>query len=277
MPRILGPLVLAALISATSPPALAWDSDTHRLIARLAIGGLPSSALKAALLANEQRVETATVEPDTKLKELYGRDETHKHYIDIEDLGNDGFQKLDPDLAAMREKYGAETMKQAGSVPWTVQSIAIALSTAEIRDQCAEVLTLSGYLAHYVGDSTQPLHTTRYYDGLAGDRGLHARFEFAVDREVDDIEPLAIPQVKARRIRSAWDAEVSELKHSHELVDEVFAADRAARGEDEAAYQQSLKSIQPMIVAQVARAASALASIWQYEWQQAGSPVICGK
>jgi len=277
VPRILGPLVLAAVVSAASPSAFAWDSRTHRLIARLAIGGLPWSTLKDALLANEQRVETASVEPDTKLKELYGRDETRKHYIDIEDLSDDGFGKLDPDLAVMRKKYSPETMKQAGSVPWTVQSIAIELNTAELRGQCAELLTLSGYLAHYVGDSTQPLHTTRYYDGLAGDRGMHARFEFAVDREVDEIGPLATPQVKARPIRSVWDAELSELKHAHELIDEVFAADRAARGENEAAYQQSLKSILPMVVAQVARAASALASIWQYEWQQAGSPVICGK
>jgi hypothetical protein len=32
----------------------------------------------------------------------------------------------------------------------------------------------------------------------------------------------------------------------------------------------------PMIARQVADAASVLASIWLYEWKQAGSPAACG-
>ena len=75
-----------ALLYAT--PARAWDSATHRAIARLAVEALPPSPLKAILSRNEAALEAHSVEPDSVLKARYGKAEERRHYIDMEVFGS---------------------------------------------------------------------------------------------------------------------------------------------------------------------------------------------
>jgi hypothetical protein len=93
---------------------------------------------------------------------------------------------------------------------------------------------------------------------------------------------VARPHVLIEQLDSVWPAVVSELRHSNALVSTTFDADRAARTEtgakrgadfDRALMQREL----PMIARQVAEASSVLASIWLYEWKQAGSPAACAR
>lgn len=151
-------LAFAAALSIAAT-ALAWDQRTHRLIAGLAVGALPASPLKDFLSRNETRLEYFAVEPDR----IRGRAEKSRHYIDLEVYGADPISKLDPDEAAMEREWGAMTLRESGSLPWTIESRANELSQAWRRGDCAEALRLSGYLAHYLGDASQPLHTTKYF------------------------------------------------------------------------------------------------------------------
>jgi hypothetical protein len=266
-------------LCAGSRPAYSWDSRTHELITRLAISALPASPLKTSFESSEGQLEDYSIAPDTVLRQMYGKAEGRRHYIDLEYFGADPFANLNPDLSAMERKYGDRTLDSSGTLPWTIEAEAAAMTSALQAGNCPGVLQHAGYLSHYVGDSSQPLHTTKFYDGPAqSDRGMHERLESSVDHRVDEIGKLAASQVHYQPINSVWPAVIAQLKESNALVGQVVAADRAARSgaDSEAAYTRALMRIeQDMIVRQVAGAASLLASIWDYEDRLAGAPAVC--
>jgi hypothetical protein len=260
-------------------PALAWDSSTHRAIARLAVEALPPSPLKSTLAQSESALERYSVEPDSVLKKRYGKAEERRHYINIEWFGADPWSALNPDLDAMRRRFGDRTMRRAGTLPWTIEQTSDALEAAWGRGDCDNVLRLSGYLAHYVGDASQPLHSTIHYDGYQRDRGIHARFEGAVDNSIAELSRTAATQVHVEAINDAWAPAIAEIRDANGLVGEVIRDDRAAR--DQGAYGRAdyrrvmMQEDSAMYARQIARAASVLASIWVFEWKRAGSPSRC--
>lgn len=266
-----------ALAAGFAAPAAAWDSGTHRLITRLAIAGLPPSPLSTLLRANERRLERLSVEPDTKFKRLYGDDERRRHYIDLENYGWPSRSKLEPDFRRALATYGAETVARSGTLPWTIDGEAAQLAAAARSGECGRFLSLAGHLSHYVGDATQPLHTTRNFDGAPADRGVHARFEGAVDEEAGAIGRAARGAVAVRELDSVWSAVMDEIRHSYLLVQTVLDADRRTRrrAASPSARGDLAAVVEPLAARQVARAASLLASIWFYEWRRVGSRPPC--
>ena len=211
------------------------------------------------------------------LKREYGRAEAIRHYIDLEDYGSSPFANLNPDINAMRQRYGEATLERSGTLPWTIEQVSAAIAQAWRRDDCHAAETLSGYLAHYIGDASQPLHSTRYYDGIGQDRGIHARLEFATDASLAKLAPLARPAIKLIPVTSAWDAAIAEIRRANALIPAITQADRAARAasppDDHQAYNRALIAQEGRLIAgQIADASSVLASIWLYEWKSAGSP-----
>ncbi len=273
--RIMFACSLAAVSIATPPSASAWDSATHRAISRLAVEALPPSPLKTTLAQNGSALELHAVEPDTLLKQEYGETEKRKHYIDLEYFGNDPWPQLNPDIEAMRRRFGSRTLDRAGTLPWTIESVSNNLERAWQKSECAAVIRLSGYLAHYVGDASQPLHSTINYDGYEGDRGVHARVEAAVDDSLRTLEPAASRQVRLEQINDVWSPVIAEIREANGLIGELIRDDRAARDQGDfrgGAYQEALvREDAAMFERQIARASSVLGSIWIYEWRRAGS------
>jgi len=224
-------------------------------------------------------LETHAVEPDSVLKARYGKAEERRHYIDVELFGSDPWPQLNPVFNRMRRRFGYRTLERAGTLPWTIESVSAQLESAWRRGDCDTVVRLSGYLAHYVGDASQPLHSTVHYDGYAGDRGLHARIEAAVDHSLDQLEPMASHEIHIDEFNDVWAPSIAEIHDANRLIGEVIRDDRAAR--DAGAYrgreyQRALMDEDAaMFARQIARAASVLASIWLYEWHRAGSPGAC--
>ena len=273
-------LAFVLMLAALAQPAWCWDSRTHQLITRLAIAALPATPLKTGFERNTAQLEEYSIEPDTVLKHMYGEAEAHRHYIDLEYFGADPFANLNPDFDMMERRFGIRTLDRSGVLPWAIEAEAAATAAAMRAGDCAGLLRHAGYLGHYVGDASQPLHTTRFYDGFtAEDRGMHARLEWSVDHRVNEIEALASAQVRLQPIVSVWTPVIAVLKESNALVQQVVTADRTARaeaGRSHAEYTRALMRIeQDMIVHQIADAASVLASIWIYEADQAGAPSVC--
>jgi hypothetical protein len=261
-------------------PASAWDSRTHELIARLAVDALPASPLRMTLAAEENQLQQDAVAPDFELKRLNGHAEAIRHYIDLEDYGPDPFANLNPDIAVMRQRYGEATLERSGTLPWTIEQVASQIQQAWGQGDCHSAETLSGYLAHYIGDASQPLHSTRDYDGLPQDRGIHARLESAADASVNQLESLARPQVRLIPVTSVWEVSIAEIRRANALIPAITQADRAARAatppDDYHAYDRALMAQEgPLLAAQIADASSVLASVWLYEWKAAGSPSAC--
>lgn len=262
------------------PRAEAWDSGTHRLITRLAIDALQPSALRDLMAHNRAAVQQYAVVPDTVLKELHGQAEKQRHYVNLEYFGAAPFDAMVPDLQAMDRRFGVARVMRAGTLPWTIEDVSGRLGLAWSTGDCGHVLVLSGYLSHYVGDLSQPLHSTKHWDGFAPrDRGMHARIELAVDHSTRELEADARAAVHVRKLDSIWNAELDELRESNAHLGEIVKADRAARaasGSEERVYERAfVERERELIVRQVSGSASLLASIWQYEWQHAGSTRAC--
>ncbi len=259
--------------------ARAWDSATHRAITRLAIGALPPSPLKSTLARNEAALETHSVEPDSIFKKRYGKAEDRRHYIDSELFGSDPWSTLDPDFGKMRRRFGDRRLNRAGTLPWTIEEFSAQLESAWHRGDCDGVLRLSGYLAHYIGDASQPLHSTIHFDGDARDRGIHARIELAVDHSLRELEPLAAIEVHVEQINDVWAPVVAEIRDANGLVGQVIRDDRATRDAGNYGGRNYQRTVMhedaAMFARQIARAASVLASTWLYEWHRAGSPTTC--
>ena len=275
-------LAFILMLAAVAQPAWGWNSRTHQLITRLAVAALPAIPLKTGFERNVAQLEEYSTEPDTVLRPQYGAAEGRRHYINLEYFGAEPFANLHPDFAAMERRFGTRTLDRAGVLPWAIEAEAAATAAALRAGDCAGLLRHAGYLAHYVGDASQPLHTTRFYDGFtAEDRGMHARLESAVDRRIREIEALASAQVRWQPITSVWTPVVAELKESNALIRQVVTADHTARAEashSHAAYTRALMAIeQDLVVHQIATAASVLASIWIYEDRQAGAPVYASR
>jgi len=276
-----GAVTITAVLSVIilAPRAWAWDNATHKLITRLAIGALPPSALKDTFEAHASLLAEYSVEPDSVLKERYGEAERRRHYIDLEYYGREPFAALTPDRAAMDRRFGRAQVDGAGSLPWTIEDMASKSAEAWRRGDCAAMFRYSGYLSHYAGDATQPLHTTIHFDGYRRDRGIHARLELAVEHQTERLGRAAAPQVHATAIDSVWDTSLGEIRGAHALVNETIRDDRAAREYGRLGgkgYEQALMARgESMFARQIAEGASALASIWLMEWRQAGSPALC--
>jgi hypothetical protein len=269
-----------AIILAGQRHAFGWDAQIHRLIARLAISALPDSPLKRYFGVEERQLEEFAVAPDEVLRPMYGEAEGRRHYIDLENFGAEPFARLSPDFATMERTYGPRVLDKSGTLPWAIEDEAQKMRDAWQSGDCGEMLRHAGYLAHYVGDASQPLHTTRYFDGYTrSDRGEHRRLESSADYHVREIAEAVRGEARARPIESVWDATIAELKRSNALVRAVAENDRAARDVadgDRAAYETALmRSEESMIVNRVVDAATTLSAIWLYEWQQTGMTSAC--
>jgi hypothetical protein len=201
LPKIF-PLILA-LAFTTAPSSRAWDYEGHRIANELALASLPPD-FPAFVKTPETRERIAYLsgEPDRwrntpDLNHLNGPD----HYFDLEQLGDYGitvdslthfrydfaahlalaraanpskFKPIDP--TADRD----HTRQLVGFLPWSIfenyeklQSAFSCLKAlekgggtpAEIANARNDAIYIMGVMGHYVGDASQPLHTTIHYNG----------------------------------------------------------------------------------------------------------------
>ncbi len=203
--RICLPLLtlLAGLASAQ-----AWDYENHRLVNQLALASLPTN-FPAFVTKPEARERIAFLsgEPDrwrntseTTLKHYNNPD----HFIDLEYLELYRLQPeaLDPlryefvgRLAALRATntvvfpdYDAakdtdKTKLLVGLLPWAITEYQAKLQSGfsylkayeeggtpeEIANAHQNLVYIMGVMGHYVGDASQPLHTTKHYNGWVGE------------------------------------------------------------------------------------------------------------
>jgi hypothetical protein len=187
-------------------PLHAWDYEGHRTINLLALASLPTNfpaALRDA--AAQERVGFLAGEPDRwrntsdrPLRHFNGLD----HYFDMEDLDTYGIAatnvsqfryEFTAQLAAVRarqpEKFPADakdldrTKYMPGFLPWAISENYSKLKSgfsylkvyeemgtpAEVEQARQNIRYIMGVMGHYVGDCTQPLHTTKHFNGWVGE------------------------------------------------------------------------------------------------------------
>lgn len=264
---------VAGTIVVSARPAHAWGHDGHSMINRIAAENLPADV--PAFLHNGNALDVLAwlaPEPDRWRDgahgELVGAPD---HFIDMEwaqlaevpcsagtaDCPGNG--KMFPArrydfiraLATAQPKNPSIplTPEKVGMLPWQTAEIferlkvdfrqyrQLAAANQDLAPVETAILYDAGWLGHFAGDGSQPLHTTIQYNGWTGanpngyttEHKIHSLFEssyVAANIKPAELEPLvaaAQPQV----IDDEWAQYLAYLQHTDTMVEKVYQLEKA--------------------------------------------------
>ena len=281
---------------------LGWGSDGHRMINRLAAAKLPGDTPEFLRSAYAQdAMEYYGPEPDrwkSQAEAELSAAGSPEHYIDLEwaDLIGGPLprrrydfvralavaQKAHPDLALSPEKVGLQ--------PWAATEWYERVKAAmreyrglkaagkETKPVEAEIVFCAGILGHYVGDASNPLHTTIQYNGWTGanpngyttEHRIHGQMESdfvaANVNPYKDVAPL-IPE-KATVLNDFFDDYVAYIRRSNKLVEKSYQLEKAG-GFTGAGSAESRAFVDERLAA----GATELRDVIYTAWVRSGDPV----
>jgi hypothetical protein len=314
-------LIFALALSAFTIHDGAWDYEGHHAVNELALASLPSDFGIELTPELKTRIAFLAGEPDRwrnttelALKHVNGPD----HYFDLEDLQllgltpetlpplrydfvddialaraahPDKFPKIDPDRDA------DHTRELDGFLPWAItenyDKLKSDFSTLKalqkyggtpvaIANAQADCVYVMGVMGHFVGDGSQPLHTTKYFNGWFGEnpKGYTTRSNFhawidggyfkktggiKVDQLVGKIQP-------ATRIANADDQDgifrdvVSYLVEQNKYVEPLYQMEKDGQLTGEG--DKGMEAL-PFLDGQLIKAGQMLGNLWLTAWQDA--------
>ncbi len=252
--------VLALLPMVAAPLSFGWGSKGHKMINRLAVEGLPASM--PAFLRTQAAIDEITYlgpEPDrwrSPAEPELNAEQAPDHFINFQ------YADIIGTLPRQRYKYIAELEAaelthpaiakklqpdKVGFQPYITSEVWERLKAAmrayrqlraahqDTKPVEAAILFYAGWLGHYVGDGSQPLHVTRDYNGwvepenphgYTTDHTIHWQFESTfVNAAISqgDVEPLMTP---VHLVGDEWADYMAYLRHTATYVDEVYALDK---------------------------------------------------
>jgi hypothetical protein len=252
--RRLAAIALLALVglSAQPPAARAWGNGGHRLINRLAASTLPTSVpafLRSDAAVNE--IEYLGPEPDrwrSPAEPELSAAQGPEHFIDLEPadaLGPLPHRRLDFEAKVFA---AGDRPEKIGLQPWEATEVwerlkaalreyrALTAAGKDTHGVEAAAIFYAGWLGHYVGDASQPLHTTIQYNGWVGPNPngyttahqIHWQFEGPfVDANLHE------PEVKSRMTEpkavegDMFDSYVAYLRATKTYVEKVYQLEKA--------------------------------------------------
>jgi hypothetical protein len=246
-------LLVAALVVMLPTLALAWGDNGHTAINHAAAVNIPSS-MPGFLKAADSHITFLGPEPDrwrSNLERALNDAQAPDHFIDLEYV--DWMKTLPADryrfIAAVyeyRNKHPEANVPQPeriGFQPYITIEVFDRLKVAlrEYRhakaegrstaDAEADAIFYAGWLGHYVGDGSNPMHTSVQYNGWTGPNpkgystahDVHSKMEthfVNANPEVTKIEGLLVAP-----------------RHLEHPFEDYLAYLRASQGEIEHAYQ----------------------------------------
>ncbi|MGA8145598.1 MAG: hypothetical protein WB987_17060, partial [Candidatus Acidiferrales bacterium] len=136
-----------------------------------------------------------------------------------------------------------------------------------------DIIFYAGWLGHYVGDGSQPLHTTIQHDGWTGanpggfttERGIHWRFENDFVARNIQARDFADTVRSSSRLADPFADYMKYLEDSHALVVRVYELDKA-KGFDGAGSPEALQFTKERLAA----GSQMLLDLWYTAWLESG-------
>jgi len=255
-------LILTALVLfSSSLPCFGWGSEGHRIINRLAVQSLPAD-VPAFLITPAALAELEYLGPEPDRWRSPGEAELSAmqapdHFIDLEYADVTGplprkryefIEQLSRYRMVHPEQAALETPEKVGMQPWQTEEVWERLKAGfrnyreavarhkDTKPEEAAVLFYAGWLGHYVGDGSQPLHVSRDYNGWvepANSHGyttehhIHSQFETAfvgANIKAADVKPF---MASVMPVGDEWADYLLYLRHSATLVEQTYALEKA--------------------------------------------------
>lgn len=238
--------VLFSLVLAP-PSAHAWGNEGHRIINKLAASTLPAGV--PAFLRSQAAIdemEYLSPEPDrwrSKAEPELSAAQSPEHFIDLEladALGPLPHNRLDFEAKVFAAGQRPETI---GLQPWETDEVWERLKSAmrdyrnlkaagqDTRPVEQAIIFYAGWLGHYVGDGSQPLHVTVKYNGWTGPNPNGYTTEHQIHYQFET--PFVAANIHASEVRAKmtppkviegdmFDAYVAYLRHTATYVEKVY-------------------------------------------------------
>ncbi len=313
------------VLSIALQSAQAWDYEGHRIVNQLALASLPTNVLsfvhtpeaseRIAFLAGEADRWRNT--QDLTLQHC----QEPEHFIDLEQLAQ--FDLKPESLPILRYDFISElavyrkTHPEAfpttnsvsdpahkylwvGLLPWAITENYAKLKSEfsylkafeedggtleEIANAQANAIYTMGQMGHYVGDASQPLHTTIHHHGWKGENPHHYSTRESFHGWIDGgyfrkigganlksmegkLRPAKSVSIDGRPAKSEemFQATMLFILEQHKLVEPLYQLDQEGKlsGEGELGMQG-----RAFLEAQLIKSGQMLADIWYSAWQQA--------
>ena len=265
--------VIVAVMALCSPaaPLFAWGSLGHQMVNAAAIALMPEP-LRAYFERHRAYLIDHASDPDLLARQA--RSEGPHHYTDMDVYGPYPFAELRR-VFVEEKRWVSSSLERDGDSLWQIDRFATWIEKDFSRGNRGELDHDLVYMAHYAADLTQPLHTTRNYDGQdTGQRGVHGRFE----------TELVDAMANRWRLRPA---PAAVIPHLHERIFDVglesyrqipllLSADRqASQGisfQDPQYMTRMERLAGPLAESRLEAAATFVSSLWYTAWVRAGKP-----
>ena len=302
----------------------AYDYEGHRLVNQLALGALPPDfPAFVKTEPNRERIAFLAGEPDrwrNSSEPSFQHINAPDHFIDLEDLAPYGLEPAS--LTAFRYEFVAQMAKAVaakperfptvdpskdpprtrglpGFLPWTINEYYAKLRSGfsslrafeeggtpeEIANAQQDVVYVMGLLGHFVGDASQPLHTTRHFNGWVGNnlggyttnRTFHAWIDGGYLTKVGMPNASAL-QPKLHPARLLWTASSESgnapafaramefILEQHRLVEPLYLLEKEGKlaGDTELGRQGLV-----FMEGQLVKGAQLLSDLWYSAWREA--------
>jgi hypothetical protein len=265
-----------------------WGFAAHKKINRMAVFTLPPEMI-GFYKKHIDFVTDHAVDPD--MRRYANPDEAPRHYLDVDRYAPEPFENLPFYWSEAVQKFGEDSLKAHGIVPWHINAMIGRLTEAFKSKNTELILHYSADIGHYIGDAHVPLHCTSNYNGQKTNQvGIHGFWEGRLpELFFDDYDYFAgrsvyieKPQLEAWKfIKESYAAHDSVLSFERKLS-ESFSIDRKYSYEQRGANNVKVYSREysdayhKMLDGQVERrlrsAIISVGSFWYTAWVNAGSP-----
>jgi len=292
--RILSLPVMASLVLA-SVFLLSWGTWGHQHINHAAVFALPDS-MRHFFYNHIDFITEESVIPDVRKYTINDKAEFARHYIDLESYQATPADTVPQAMKSASAKYDSKFLDKNGILPWYMEEVMQKLTKAFQDKKKAEILFLAADLGHYLGDASQPLHTSLNHDGqLTNQKGIHAFFESQLPEQfggsynfytgnavyIQDIQKeiwriileshkLADTMLLAeKKLHSGYDTSKIYLKDAAGNIVKNKYNQPVHSYEYAKAYHDALNG---MVEKQLRAAVSSTANFWYTAWVNAGRP-----
>ena len=284
--RFLLPFFILLLLNYNS---YCWGFYAHQKINYYAVFLLPPEMM-VLFKPNISFLSEHAVDPDKRRYAV--ADEGPRHYIDIDHYGKYPYESLPRKWNDAVAKFGEDSLKGYGIVPWHVQNMLRRLTDAFKEKNFSLILKNSAEIGHYIADAHVPLHACSNHNGqFTNQKGIHGFWESRVPELLAEKE-FDFFIGKAEYIQNPGDFIWKRVLESAHAADTVLSFEKELtlkfpddkkysfenrNGKTIRQYSSAFtiaynKKLDGMIERRMRQSIFAIASFWYTAWINAGQP-----
>jgi hypothetical protein len=278
-PRFTAPGLIACLalmaVLGSPLPAGAWGAAAERLVATKAIDTLPPD-IRGFFEANRDFLTRHVTEPlDWMAKEPLA--ERRNHYLYLDHYGKFPYDALPHDYQSALAKFSKSKLDASGVLPWQIGVYSQKLTAAMREHDWDTVRQEAAHLAAYVGQASDPFHTTENFDGrISLQNGVDLRFGSNLVDRFSMFFPMRAGDAVYLRDPTANAFDTCMTAHS--WLEQILLADRRARqglsDYTDEYYDRFYNLVGPVLIQRLSDAATDVGSYWLTAWINAGKPQL---